>query len=61
MNDLQSLDKKRTNLSLYRNFKSNTKPKNMPQGLKSILITNFNGLEISSHLGNFLHFTKKIC
>ena len=59
MNDLQSLDKKREKLSLYRNFKSNKKPKNMPQGLKSILITNSNGLEISSHLGNFLHFSKK--
>ena len=43
MNDFQVLSKKRSKLSLYRNFKSNTKPKNMPQGLKSILITNSNG------------------
>ena len=59
MNDFQVLSKKRSKLSLYRNFKSNTKPKNMPQGLKSILITNSNGLEISSQFGNFLHFSKK--
>ena len=59
MNDFQILSKKRSKLSLYRNFKSNTKPKNMPQGLKSILITNSNGLEISSQFGNFLHFSKK--
>ena len=59
MNDFQVLSKKRSKLSLYRNFKSNTKPKNMPQGLKSILITNSNGLEISSQFENFLHFSKK--
>ena len=59
MNDFQILNKNSNKLSLYRNFKSNTKPKNMPQGLKSILITNSNGLDISSHLGNFLHFSKK--
>ena len=59
MNDFQILSKNHSKLSLYRNYKSNTKPKNMPQGLKSILITNSNGLEISSQLGNFLHFSKK--
>ena len=59
MNDFQNLNKKRSKLSLYRNYKSNTKPKNMPQGLKSILITNSNGLEISSQFGNFLQFSKK--
>ena len=59
MNDFQILNKKHPKLSLYRNYKSNNKPKNMPQGLKSILITNSNGLEISSQFGNFLHFSKK--
>ena len=59
MNDFQNLSKKHSKLSLYRNYKSNAKPKNMPQGLKSILITNSNGLEISSQFGNFLHFSKK--
>ena len=59
MNDFQIQNKKRSKLSLYRNNKSNNKPKNMPQGLKSILITNSNGLEISSQFGNFLHFSKK--
>ena len=59
MNDFKILNKNYSKLSLYRNYKSNTKPKNMPQGLKSILITNSNGLEISSQLGNFLHFSKK--
>ena len=59
MNDFQILNKNHSKLSLYRNYKSNTKPKNMPQGLKSILITNSNGLEISSQLGNFLRFSKK--
>ena len=59
MNDFQILSKNHSKLSLYRNYKSNTKPKNMPQGLKSILITNSNGLEISSQFGNFLHFSKK--
>ena len=59
MNDVQTVNKKSSKLSLYRNYKSNTKPKNMPQGLKSILITNSNGLEISSQFGNFLHFSKK--
>ncbi len=59
MNEFQNLSKKHSKVSLYRNYKSNTKQKNMPQGLKSILITNSNGLEISSQFGNFLHFSKK--
>ena len=59
MNEFQNLSKKHSKVSLYRNYKSNAKPKNMPQGLKSILITNSNGLEISSQFGNFLHFSKK--
>ena len=53
MNDFQIQNKKRSKLSLYRNNKSNNKPKNMPQGLKSILITNSNGLEISSQFFAF--------
>jgi len=59
MKEHQLLAKKPSKLSLYRNYKSNTKPKNMPPGLKSILITNSNGLDISSQLGSFLHFSKK--
>ena len=59
MNDFQIYNKKYSKLYLHKNVPSKLKMKNIPQGLKSILITNSNGLEISSLYGNYFHNSKK--
>ena len=59
MNDFQIYNKKYSKLSLHKNEPPKAKMKNKPQGLKSILITNSNGLEISSLYGNYNHYSKK--
>ena len=59
MNDFQIYNKKFSKLSLQKNNNPKLKTKNMPQGLKSILITNSNGLEISSQYANFYRNSKK--
>ena len=59
MNDFQIYNKKYSKLSLHKNDPSKVKMKNIPQGLKNILITNSNGLEISSLYGNYYHNSKK--
>ena len=59
MNDFQIYNRKYSKLSLQKNNNPKLKTKNMPQGLKSILITNSNGLEISSQYANFYRNSKK--
>ena len=59
MNDFQIYNKKYSKLSLHKNDNSKLKMKNIPHGLKNIIITNSNGLEISSQYGNYYHNSKK--
>ena len=59
MNDFQIYNKIYSKLSLHKNGNSKAKSKNFPTGLKSIYITNSNGLEISSQYGEFSKNSKK--
>ena len=53
MNDFQIYNKKYSKLSLHKNDNAKVKMKNIPPGLKNIFFTNWNGLEISSQIGNY--------
>ena len=59
MNDFQLHNKIYSKLSLHKNGIAKLKSKNFPPGLKSIYITNSNGLEISSQYGDFSKNSKK--
>ena len=61
MNDFQLHNKIYSKLSLHKNGIAKLKSKNFPPGLKSIYITNSNGLEISSQYGDFSKNSKKKC
>ena len=59
MNNFQIYNQKYAKISLHKNGNMKLKSKNFPPGLKNIFITNSNGLEISSQIGNFYHYSKK--
>ena len=59
MKDFQIYPKKNMKLSLHKYENPNVKMKYLPTGLKSIFITNGNGLEISSQYGNYYNSSKK--
>ena len=59
MNGFQIYTKPYSKFSLNKNGNTKVKSINFPQGIKSIFITNPNGLEISSNYGNFYHNSKK--
>ena len=59
MNNFQIYNQKYSKLSLNKNGNLKLKSKNLPPGFKNIFITNSNGLEISSQIGNFYHYSKK--
>ena len=59
MNDFQIYSKPYSKFSLNKNGNSKVKSINFPQGIKSIFITNPNGLDISSNYGNIYHNSKK--
>ena len=60
MNDFQIYTKKYSKLSLYKNDLQKAKMKHLPQGLKNIIITNSNGLDISSQYGNYQNSKKNM-
>ena len=60
MNDFQIYTKKYSKLSLYKNDLQKAKMKHLPQGLKNIIITNSNGLDISSQFGNYQNSKKNM-
>ena len=59
MNNFQIYNQKYSKLSLNKNGNLKLKSKNLPPGFKNIFITNSNGMEISSQIGNFYHYSKK--
>ena len=59
MNDFHIFNKAYSKLSLYKNGNAKVKTNNFSNGIKNMLITNSNGLDISSQYGNFVNNSKK--